>query len=355
MLSIKATWNLAHAMTMLDLRTRGGDKRVMKHRDKASLYRELAKLTEADFHLDRSLSLLLGQSPAAEKRAYLEGMKRGLESGQSIAESITKNNAALVGGLETSLIEAGERSGKMANAFNHLARYFSAMDGAKRQATGALIYPLILVHLAILLPELPALIVAQEDDHPTRRIMLGLIGLWAVLLGGAAIWRWLSHRSAESAEIDRLLNRVPFLGSARKHWALARFTQVAHACLLAALNMSETVRIAGKATQSGVLKQGATAAAESIEDGETLSLALAETGDFPAEFVHAIATAEEVGKVDEEMARWTAAETMMANEAIERASLWLPKIGYALVALFTAYRIVSMVQGIYGGMLKQFE
>jgi hypothetical protein len=46
---------------------------------------------------------------------------------------------------------------------------------------------------------------------------------------------------------------------------------------------------------------------------------------------------------------------MLANEAIERASLWLPKIGYTLVALFTAYRIIMMVQGIYGGMLKQFQ
>ena len=161
----------------------------MKHRDKASLYQELAKLTEADFHLDRSLTLLLGQSPKAEKRAFLEGMKRGLEAGQGIAESITKNNAALVGGLELSLIEAGERSGKMAGAFNHLARYFSAMDAAARQARSALIYPLVLVHLAILLPELPAFIAAQDKDHPGIRMIIGLLGLWMVIIGGmGSIW-----------------------------------------------------------------------------------------------------------------------------------------------------------------------
>ena len=327
----------------------------MKHRDKATLYRELAKLTEADFHLDRSLTLLLGQTPTAEKRAYLEGMKRGLESGQSIAESIIQNNACIVGGLETSLIEAGERSGKMANAFNHLARYFSAMDGAQRQAAGAMIYPLILLHMAVLLPELPAMIAGQEDDHPARRIMLGLIVLWVVILGGRLLWQQAVNKSSRSVSVDRWLNRVPFIGAARRHWALARFTQVAHACLLAALNMSETVRIAGKASQSAILTQASEEAAEMIQGGETLSLALAESGDFPMDFVHAIATAEEVGRLDDEMARWTAAETMLANEAIDRASLWLPKIGYTLVALFTAYRIIMMVQGIYGGMLKPFQ
>lgn len=327
----------------------------MKHRDKAALYRELAKLTEADFHLDRSLSLLIGQNPSAEKRAYLEGMKRGLEAGQSIAESITKNNGALVGGLETSLIEAGERSGKMAGAFNHLARYFAAMDGAARQARGALIYPLILVHMAILLPELPAFITAQEDDHPARRIVIALVILWLLILGGCAAWSRLSSRAVESVSVDRWLNRVPFMGATRRHWAMARFTQVAHACLLAAISMSETLRIAGRAAQSALIRRASEDASEQIIAGHRLAESMAETGAFATDFIHAIATAEEVGKLDEELARWTAAETMLANEAIERASQWLPKIGYVLVVGFVAYRIITMMQGIYAPLIQMTQ
>lgn len=327
----------------------------MKHRDKAALYRELAKLTEADFHLDRSLSLLIGQNPSAEKRAYLEGMKRGLEAGQSIAEAITKNNGALVGGLETSLIEAGERSGKMAGAFNHLARYFSAMDGAARQARGAMIYPLILLHMAILLPELPAFITEQEGDHPARRIVIALVVLWLLILGGGAAWRWLSSRSVQSVSVERWLNRVPFMGAARRHWALARFTQVAHACLLAGMSMSETLRIAGRAAQSALIRQASEDASEQIIAGQRLAESMAESGAFTTDFIHALATAEEVGRLDEEMARWTAAETMMANEAIERASQWLPKIGYVLVVGFVAYRIITMMQVIYAPLMRMTE
>ncbi len=327
----------------------------MKHRDKASLYRELAKLTEADFHLDRSLSLLIGQKPSPEKRVYLEGMKRGLEAGQGIAESITKNNGALVGGLESSLIEAGERSGKMAGSFNHLARYFAAMDGAARQARGALIYPLILVHMAILLPELPAFISPEENNHPLRRIVIALVVLWLLILGGSAAWRWLSNRAIESASVDRWLNRVPFMGAVRRHWALARFTQVSHACLLAAMSMSETLRIAGRAAQSAVIRQASEDASEKIVAGQRFAESMAETGAFTTEFIHSIATAEETGRLDEEMARWTAAETMLANEAIERASQLLPKIGYVFVVGFVAYRIITMMQGIYAPLLRMTQ
>jgi hypothetical protein len=62
-----------------------------------------------------------------------------------------------------------------------------------------------------------------------------------------------------------------------------------------------------------------------------------------------------VGKIDEEMARWATVETLAAHEAVDRASQWLPKLGYAVVVIFVAYRIITMMQGIYGGMLRQFE
>ncbi len=340
---------------MLDLMRAANHKSDMKHREKATLYRELAKLIEAALHLDRSLELLLSQSAGGERRKFLEGLKRGLESGMSLAESVKAYNSDFVTGLELALIEAGERSGKLGVSFNHLARYFAAMETAERQAGRAMIYPLILAHLAILLPELPALIVEKEGDHPLQRMLLGLGVLWAVLIGLRFIWDRLAAMATTSPSIDGLLNRVPFIGKARRHWAMARFCQVSHACLLAALNMSETVRLAGRASQSGRLSRGAEAAAEYIEAGHQLGESLAESGVFELGFVHGIATAEEVGKIDEEMARWSTAETLEAHQAIESAAQWLPKMGYAVVVVFVVYRIVTMMQGIYAPILQMVE
>lgn len=340
---------------MLDLPTASADKHRMTYRDKATLYRELAKLTDAALHLDRSLDLLLAQSSHRVRHRYLEGLKRGLTEGMSLAESVKMHNAELVTGLELALIEAGERSGKLAMSFNHLARYFAAMDGAGEKARQAMIYPFILAHLAVLLPELPALVVAQENDHPVHRIIIGLVILWALIFGGLLIWRWLTARAITSPAVDAWLGRLPFIGPARQHWALARFCQVSHACLLAALNMSESVRLAGRASQSGALLQASAIAAEQLTEGETLGDALLEGGGFEVDFANSIATAEEVGKIDEEMARWSTGETLAAHDAIDRAAQWLPKIGHAVVVLFVAWRIISMMQGIYGGMMAPLE
>lgn len=328
----------------------------MKTAEKTVLYRELAKLTQADFHLDRSLTLLLSQKISADRRAYLEGMKRGLAEGMGLAESVRTHNQALVSGLELALIESGERSGKLSVSFDHLARYFASADSSTQKMRGAAMYPLILLHLAVILPEIPSAIVATEGPGFFTRVSLWLIILWAVLSGIYFLWRWLTKKALNSPATDVWLNRIPWIGKARWHWAMARFCQVFHAGLLAALRMSEICRLAGEASQSGSIKAAGESAALSIEtSGELLSRALAETQAFDRLFINAVATAEEAGRLDEEMARWTTAETLSAGESMERASLWLPKIGYGLVVVFVVYRIFGMVQGYYGEVLRLSE
>ncbi len=327
----------------------------MKASEKAVLYQDLAKLTTAAFHLDRSLVLLLGQPAGHGRRAYLKGLQQGLQEGLGLADSIQKHNAQLATGLEISLIEAGERSGQLAEGFQHLANYFQAMETARKQARQAMIYPLVLLHLAILLPQLPAAITAPEGSSPWPRAFMAIGLLWVVLFLGGSLWRWLSEQAASSAALDAALNQIPLIGSARKHWALARFTQVFHAGLLAAFRISETVRLAGEASQSGQLRAGALAAEQGIEEGDTLSLALAGRAGFPPLFVQSLVIAEESGMLDQEMARWARLEKMEASAAVERAANWLPKIGYGLVVLFVVWQIFAMMQGYFGTLNQLLE
>lgn len=329
----------------------------MKPGEKTELYRELAKLTEADFHLDRSLTLLLSQKKRPASRAYLAGLKQGLAEGKSVAQTVRDYAPDKACTLDLALIEAGERSGKLGGAFNHLARYYSSVESARKKARGALVYPLILLHLAILLPELPAAIAGTSLGLGFGgRAALGVGGLWLIILGLWAVWHWLERRALTSPRLDRGLGRIPLIGPVRRHWSMARFCQVFHAGLLAALRMSEICRLAGEAAQSGLLKSGSEEAAGRIESsGEPLAEALAASGSFDTLFINSVATAEEAGRLDEEFARLAAMENITAAQSLERASVWLPKIGYTLIVLFVLYRIFSMLQAYYGGVMRQLE
>lgn len=329
----------------------------MKLSEKALLYRELAKLVGANLHLDRSIDLLLKQQPSHARRTWLQGLQLGLKEGKGIAASITEHCGEFSDALEFALIDAGERSGRLGDAFTHLARYFEAWHIAVRQALGAMIYPLLLAHMGIVLPELPTMVTATMEDKPVTlgSIFLPLAILWLILLSLFLLWRWLSRLGAESAPVDRWLSRLPLIGSVRRHWALARFSQVFHACLLASMRMTECMILAGSASHSGLLRHASRDAAQRIAAGETIAGAMADVHGFPMAFVHGVATAEEAGTLDHEMNRWAATETIEAGDAVQRAAQWLPKIAYVIVVLYVAYRIITMMTGFYGGMMKQLD
>ena len=330
---------------------------AMKLSEKASLYRELAKLVGVSFHLDRTLELLLGQKPSHARRTWLEGLRTGLAEGRSVAESVTTHNGMLSDDLEATLISAGERSGRLGDALSHLARYFEAWDVGLRQMRRALIYPFVLAHLGIVLPELPAIVVASMNvgESPVRRLIATLLLFWVLIVLLAMGWRWLSRKGTTSAKVERVLTRIPLVGRVRQHWALARFAQVFHACLMAGMNMSECMRLAGMASHSGVLKCASEDAASRIAAGETVSGAMADVHGFPLVFVHSVATAELAGTLDREMNSWAASEMIEAQDSLKTATDWMPKIFYAVVACYVAYRIVTTFTGQLNDTMRQLE
>ncbi len=322
----------------------------MKLSEKAALYRELAKLIGASFHLDRAVELLLGQNPSHARRIWLQGLRSGLKDGLSVAESVAKHNAALSDGLEITLISAGESSGRLSDALSHLARYFEAWDVGVRQMRSAIVYPLVLVHLGIVAPKLPGIVVADLNGgtSPLQHLIVTMVVFWGVLVLLVLLWRWLSRKATESAEIERWLWRIPLVGSVRRHWALARFAQVFHACLLAAMRMTECMRMAGEASHSGILRHAAEAAEPRIAAGDTVSSAMSDVHGFPLVFVHSIATAEESGTLDREMNSWAAAETIEAQDSLQRVTVWLPKIFYAGIVCFIVYQLFGMISSYFG-------
>jgi len=323
----------------------------MNATDRAVLYHELAKLTGADFHLDRSVELLLDQGPPTARRIWLAGVAEGLRAGKGITESIRDGEKVDASDLELALISAGEQSGRLEQAFDHLGRYYESVAEGASKAKAALIYPLILAHLAILVPAAPALILGTPEGS-WWVIVWPILILWACIAGLVWAWKFLVGKAQTSPVVDGWLNLLPLVGGARRHWALARFAQVFHSALLAAIRMQECLRLAGASSSSGAMAAASSRAERMVAGGERLGVSLRAVGGFPRLFADSVSTAEESGTLDRELERWAKAETQMAVSATDRAATWMPKIAYGMAVLFIVWRIVSMMSGYYAGIMS---
>jgi type II secretory pathway component PulF len=326
---------------------------ALSSKDKARLYHDLGTMLQSGFHLDRGIELLLGQKPSAGRRAWLEGLKQGLAGGSGVAQALERRPSGS-SALELRLLAAGEHGGRLGEACAHLAKYFELRHQSVSKAVGALIYPLIIVHFAILVPDLSKVVTGGLHSGfsgiPGRLLVLwGLIGLVAFLA------KSLLQAATRSVAADRVLRMVPLAGGVVRHWALARFSQVMHIGLLAAMKVSDSVRLAGGASQSAVLEAGARDAAAQIEHGRNLSDSIRTAGGFPVQFTNSMEMAEQSGTLDRELERWAGAEAQLAARAQDRAAEWMPRIFYALVVLYVAARIFGMFAGYFEALRGPLE
>ena len=318
---------------------------ALSSKDKARLYHDLGTMLQSGFHVDRGIELLLGQEPSAGRRAWLEGLKEGLAAGGGVAQALERRPSGSAA-LELRLLEAGERGGRLAEACEHLAGYFELRQQSVSKAWGALVYPLIIVHLAVLVPDLSK-VAASGLRSGFSGIPLRLLVLWGLIALAVFLAQSLLQAATRSATADRWLRMVPLAGGVLRHWALARFSQVMHIGLLAALKISDSLRLAGGASQSAVLDAGARDAAARVEQGRNLADSIRGAGGFPAQFTNSVEMAEQSGTLDRELARWAAAEAQLAARAQDRAAEWLPRIFYAVVVVYVAARIFGMFAGYF--------
>ena len=330
----------------------------MNLKDKARLYRELAKLQGASFPMDKSVGMLLGQKPSSSRRRFLEGLEQGFASRLGFAESMRTYNKGQASALELTLVQSGEQAGRLAETFEHLAHYFDTWQKGVTAARSAMVYPLVLMHMGVVVPEF------------FRHSMMGLMGMetnmgsailwrilifWGLLIGISIVWKILSRIAVRSVAVDQLLGLLPLIGSLRKHWALARFCQVFHGGLLASMRISACLRMAGEASQSGVLWKGSECVAENIDRGRSLTESFELSRAFSRPFVTAIATADAAGGLDTEMARWAVIEIESAAQTQKTAAELYPKAMYFCIVAYVGYAIVNAYAPYLKMMGKQID
>lgn len=312
-------------------------------------YAEMAKLLEAGFDIRKAAAVLEDTGLPAPQRAMLAELGRGLDAGESIAAAFGADRR-VIGDLERQLIDAGERGGKLGTAFHHLSDYFERLAASRRALVRGMIYPAIVLHLGIFVGTVPAAM--MSGDHTPGEMLadflLALLILYIALAAAALLGRALLKKAPESAAVDGLVNRLPWIGKARRNLAMARFCQVYHACLLAAIPMRETVRVSAGAARSGRLRRAGKSLETAAADGRALGPAFLAERAFPREFSRAYASGEEAGTLDVDLERWTRRFGQAADDAMSTAAIMLPKLMYFAIVAYVAWQIIGFFAGYYG-------
>jgi type IV pilus assembly protein PilC len=316
----------------------------LSFRDKQRLYQRLSQLVRSGIPFPSAVDKLTSTSHGAT-RHLLRKLRHRVSQGKTVGEAFACEHPAVTV-LETAVLTAVERSGRLEHGLQELANYFGGLAQARATIIKRCAYPFFLLHFGIFALAVPTLIFRgiQPFVMQTFGVLLGVYAVAAVI---AFLMPMLGNIAATSVSVDRLLRTVPLIGRIRRSFALSRFCTVYEIQLDAGVNIIDSLLTAGQASRSGLVHSACNFAVPELRSGAQVGPLLAASGAFPAEVIQSFMVGEETGGLDKELKRLADELRIEALGTLETLSEWVPRLIYLAIVLYFAYQIILFYMGYF--------
>jgi type IV pilus assembly protein PilC len=277
--------------------------------------KQFATMIDAGLPLVQCLDILANQMDNARFKRVLLAIKTKVESGSTFADAL-KDHPKVFDELFTQLCAAGEVGGILDTILNRLANYREKAEKLRRKVKGAMIYPMIVVFVAIgvtallLLKVTPVFAKMFADfgsamPAPTQFVidlsewlqkyilyMLGAIAAFAVAFTAF-------YRNPKGRKIfDKIILQTPLIGSVIRKVAVARFTRTLGTMISSGVPILDALDVTAKTAGNRTIEQGILYVRGKISEGKNIAGPLLETKVFPSMVVQMIGVGEATGAMD---------------------------------------------------------
>jgi type IV pilus assembly protein PilC len=316
---------------------------------RSEFYHQLAQLTSAGIGLLPALEQIKRNPPGSAYREPIQQMLAELAQGRTFAGSLQQLGGWLPE-FDISLIDAGERSGRLDACFRLLADYYTDQARLTNQMITQLLYPIGLVHFAALV-FIVVLPFAKSQFSASIPLLLvkAALALAPLYLATAFIIFATHSRHGEKwrALIESCVRRIPILGKARHYLAIARLAAALEALISAGVNIIQAWDLAGNASGSLAVRRAVAAMKPEVVAGRTPAEALREHSVFPVLFTNLYTSGEVSGKLDETLRRLYAHYQEEGSHKLQMFAQWMPRLIYMLVAVLVAYNVIKFWTGYF--------
>jgi len=277
---------------------------------------ELATLLKAGMPLVQSLDLLKRRVTSPAFRAVLDDVHDKVRSGTALSDAFAAQGD-LFPRVYTASLLAGERSGNLDAVLRRYVEYSKIIATVKRRTVSALVYPAILISLAlalvtiIILKVVPAFsdfyssfgaqlplvtrIIVRVSDVIRNQFPYLVIGLAALVLGVAAAVR---HRT-QRARLDHVLLRLPMLGQVARKFATSQMARTLATLLGGGLPLVNALDIAAKSVGNRFMAAQLDIVSARVREGESFAAALDARRAFPEVAVKMAEVGESTGALQD--------------------------------------------------------
>ncbi len=283
--------------------------------DLALITRQFATLVRSGLPIEEALRAVSQQCEKTRLKNLLLAVRSRVMEGHPLAVALA-DFPRVFSDLYRATISAGEQSGHLDLVLERLADYTENRQALRDKIVQALIYPILVVAVAILVVVglmtyvVPQIIQVFENmGQELPPLTRGLIAvsdftrdsgpLVAVLLVALFIGlRLLLRRPGPKRRFHRLLLNLPLLRHLVRGLNAARFARTLSILNASGVPVLEALRISAEVVTNLPMRDAVEAAARQVREGTSLHRALERSGYFPPMTVHLIASGEASGQLE---------------------------------------------------------
>jgi type IV pilus assembly protein PilC len=277
--------------------------------------RQFSTLQDAGLPVLRSLRILEHQMRAGVLKNALIDVVDDVESGSTLSEAFSKHPRCF-DRLYVNMVRAGEAGGALEIILRRLADFKEKAQALKRKITGAMVYPIVVILVAVLILCFIMVVIVPKFEKIFKDFNMTLPAITLFLM---ATSRWFStywyllplfplgwylliklirlNRSGNYA-VDRAWLWFPVVGPLIEKTIVARTTRTLGTLVASGVPILEALAIVRETCTNAVFERMYQRVYESIREGDTLAQPMKESRLVDDMVVNMIDVGEETGDLD---------------------------------------------------------
>ena len=314
----------AQGLHVLSLRKRtaltGGSllpkRRKISHHEFLVFNQEFATLLKAGMPLVQSIDLLRHQVVNPVFRGVLDDVYEKVRGGMALSDAFG-DHGDLFPRVYTASLLAGERSGNLDAILRRYVVYEKVIDTVRRRTISALIYPVILIVLAVglvgvivlrVVPEFSDFYASFDAELPlSTRIILGVSNFAQerymfvtaiMVIGSAAFAAWI-RRPGQRARFDHAVLMIPFIGPTARKFVTAQMARTLGTLLGGGIPLVNSLEVTARSVSNHHMAKELDVVTQRVREGEGLAASLTARGVVPDVALKMIEVGESTGSLQD--------------------------------------------------------
>ncbi|EOW9154466.1 type II secretion system F family protein [Vibrio cholerae] len=333
----------------------------VKSKDITILTRQLATMLTTGVPIVQALKLVGDNHRKAEMKSILAQITKSVEAGTPLSKAM-RTASAHFDTLYVDLVETGEMSGNLPEVFERLATYREKSEQLRAKVIKALIYPSMVVLVALgvsylmltmVIPEFESMFKGFGAELPwfTQQVLklshwVQAYSLWAFIAIAAAVFGLKALRKNSfqiRLKTSRLGLKFPIIGNVLAKASIAKFSRTLATSFAAGIPILASLKTTAKTSGNVHFETAINEVYRDTAAGMPMYIAMRNTEAFPEMVLQMVMIGEESGQLDDMLNKVATIYEFEVDNTVDN----LGKILEPLIIVFLGTVVGGLVVAMY--------